>query len=67
MQSLWSVEHREIHNVLSVRRVTVDEDPLLHEGLLERLFDRDPEWFQARIRTNKQDTTKQCLRKFVES
>ena len=44
---LWSVlcEHREIHNVLSVRRVTAEEDPLLHEGLFERISDRDPEGF----------------------
>ena len=29
-----AVKHREIHNVLSVRRVTADEDPLLQEGLM---------------------------------
>ena len=28
-----AVEHREIHNFLSVRRVTTQEDPLIHEGL----------------------------------
>ena len=28
-----AVEPREIHNVLSVGRVTADEDPLLQEGL----------------------------------
>ena len=38
-----AVEHREIHNVLSVRRVTADEDPLLHEGLFERISDKDLE------------------------
>ena len=40
-----AMEHREIHNFLSVRRVTADEDPLLHESLFERFSDRDPERF----------------------
>ena len=40
-----AVEHREIHNVLSVRRVTADEDPLLQEDLFERFSDWDPEGF----------------------
>ena len=36
---------QEIHNVLSVRRVTADEDPLLDEGLFEKFSDQDPEGF----------------------
>ena len=35
------VEHREIRNVLFVRRVVADEDPLLLEGVSERFSDRD--------------------------
>ena len=40
-----AVEHREIHNILFVRRVAADEDPLFQEGLFERFSDRDPEGF----------------------
>ena len=38
-----ALEHREIHNVLSVRRVTADEDPHLQDGIFERFSDRVPE------------------------
>ena len=36
-----AVEHKEIHNFLSVRRVTADEDPFL----FQRISDQDPEGF----------------------
>ena len=43
---MLSVEFRHINNVLSVRRFTADDDPLLHKGFVERISDRDSEGFE---------------------